>query len=103
MLAPPRSVGALENTATPNSERLREQEDSRAGGASWLHLGITTPNRAEVSLRGTTDNSFGIGEDIALPPAAVDLFEGKGFEPLDDSSNSGSGERDKVRIAAHEA
>ena len=36
--------------------------------APWLHLGITTADRAEVSLRGTTESAFSIGfvHSIAL-------------------------------------
>ena len=57
----------------------------------------------QVSLRGTTDSAFGIGQDIALPPAAVDLFEAEWFDALENLGNGGSAEGDKVRIAAHEA
>src|SRR6266446_3243288 len=74
-----------------------------ACGSSTSFFGRGSVNGAKISLRGTTDSAFGIGQDIALPQGAVDLFEGKRFDPLENLRNGGSGEWNKVRIATHEA
>ena len=60
-------------------------------------------NRAQVAVCRTRDRGFSIGQDVRLPPAAVDLIEREWFYSFDDSAYCRGSKRNEIWITSHEA
>src|SRR6266496_3092002 len=66
--------------------------------AKWLQA-----NRAQVPFGRLRDGGFGVGQDVRLPPAAVDLIEREWFDSLDDAAYCRGSKRNKIWITSHKA
>src|SRR6266542_1752688 len=56
----------------------------------------------DVAARGRTDRLGRVPEHVPVPPAAIDAVEGQRLQGLRDPIDLRGGQRDEVRVAAHE-
>src|SRR6266498_3154984 len=59
--------------------------------------------RAQVPFGRLRDGGFGVGQDVRLPPAAVDLIERESFDSLDDAAYCRGSKRNEIWITSHKA
>src|SRR5438034_4381852 len=59
--------------------------------------------RAQIAFGRASHCDFSVGQDVRLPPAAVDVIEGEWFDSLDDVPYCRGSKRNKIWIASHEA
>src|SRR6266513_1746153 len=79
---------------------------NRPGPAVCVRISPSRPLRpypVQVALRGIFDRRDPSRGHHAIPPAAVDPVEAVGTDAIDDATDLISGERNEIRIAAHEA
>src|SRR5438046_6992332 len=71
--------------------------------ADWRRDDRLLADRAKIAFGRARDRGFGVGQNVGLPPSAVNLIERKWFDRIGDAANCGWPERNQIRIAAHEA
>src|SRR5882724_4831830 len=60
-------------------------------------------DRAQIAFGRASDCDFSVGQDIRLPPAAVDVIEREWFDSLDDAAYCRGSKRNKIWITSHKA
>src|SRR2546427_10253770 len=66
-------------------------------------MDILRTDRVQITFSGSRDCCFCVCENVRLPPAAINLLECEGFDPLDDAANCHRSERNEIWITSHEA
>src|SRR2546428_11126538 len=75
------------------------QRAERLSPLLLLHLS----DRAQVAVGGSGDCALRVRQDVRLPPTPEDLLERVWLDRFENAMDGGGVERNKIRIAAHEA
>src|SRR5439155_20052517 len=83
------------NQAQPHSQSI-----DLAGDAFALQL---TGDRAQIALGRACHGGFRVGQDVRLPPAAINFVEREWFDSLNDAAYCRGSKRNEIWITSHKA